>query len=65
MRQAMILASLVRVIVLTFVLSALLMATPSTQVWCPAHDIQAAGTMHLGIDNYCTIAKIKYTLYAK
>ncbi|HTY13555.1 MAG TPA: hypothetical protein VMD02_05150 [Candidatus Omnitrophota bacterium] len=29
--------------------------TPSTQIWNPSTDIQARGTMHLGIDNYFTI----------
>jgi len=29
-------------------------ATPSTQIWNPSTDIQAAGTWHLGIDNYFT-----------
>ncbi len=28
------------------------MATPSTQIWIPSTDIQAFGTVHLGIDNY-------------
>ena len=27
-------------------------ATPTTQVWNPGTDIQAAGSTHLGIDNY-------------
>jgi hypothetical protein len=31
-------------------------ATPSTQIWNPSTDIQAAGTTHLGIDNYWTVA---------
>jgi hypothetical protein len=30
-------------------------ATPSTQIWNPSTDIQAAGTAHLGIDNYSTL----------
>ncbi len=29
-------------------------ATPSTQIWNPSTDIQAAGVTHLGIDNYFT-----------
>ena len=29
-------------------------ATPSTQIWNPSTDIQGAGSMHLGIDNYFT-----------
>ena len=29
-------------------------ATPSTQIWNPSTDIQAQGTVHLGIDNYFT-----------
>lgn len=32
------------------------LATPSTQIWNPSTDIQAFGTMHLGIDNYFTSA---------
>jgi len=28
------------------------LATPSTQIWIPSTDIQAFGTVHLGIDNY-------------
>jgi hypothetical protein len=31
-------------------------ATPSTQIWNPSTDIQAAGVYHLGIDNYFTSA---------
>jgi hypothetical protein len=31
-------------------------ATPSTQIWNPSADIQPAGTWHLGIDNYFTLA---------
>jgi hypothetical protein len=30
-------------------------ATPSTQIWNPSTDIQALGSVHLGIDNYFTI----------
>jgi hypothetical protein len=30
-------------------------ATPSTQLWNPSTDIQAAGVWHLGIDDYFTI----------
>lgn len=30
-------------------------ATPSTQIWNPSTDIQATGTVHLGIDNYFTV----------
>ena len=29
--------------------------TPSTQIWNPSTDIQAKGTVHLGIDNYFTV----------
>ena len=29
-------------------------ATPSSQIWIPSTDIQAKGTLHLGIDNYFT-----------
>lgn len=32
--------------------SAVVMATPTTQIWNPATDVQAAGTYHVGIDNY-------------
>ena len=31
------------------------LATPSTQIWNPSTDIQAAGVWHLGIDNYFTL----------
>lgn len=37
------------------VATAILMATPSTQIWNPSTDIQAVGTVHLGIDNYFSI----------
>jgi hypothetical protein len=30
-------------------------ATPSTQIWNPSTDIQASGTVHLGLDNYFTV----------
>ncbi|OGS18836.1 MAG: hypothetical protein A2219_05470 [Elusimicrobia bacterium RIFOXYA2_FULL_50_26] len=30
-------------------------ATPSTQVWNPSTDIQAAGSVHLGVDNYFSL----------
>lgn len=40
--------------VLTLV-SGLAYATPSTQVWNPSTDIQAAGSWHLGIDDYFTV----------
>jgi hypothetical protein len=33
-----------------------LYATPSTQIWNPSTDIQTVKTMHLGIDDYFTIA---------
>ena len=29
--------------------------TPSTQIWNPSTDIQAAGTWHFGVDNYFTV----------
>ena len=32
------------------------LATPSTQIWNPSTDIQALGTVHLGIDDYVTLA---------
>lgn len=32
-------------------------ATPSTQIWNPSTDIQQFKTVHLGIDNYFTLAK--------
>ena len=32
--------------------SATVWATPTTQIWNPATDVQARGTFHLGIDNY-------------
>jgi hypothetical protein len=36
--------------------SAVVMATPTTQIWNPATDVQAAGTYHIGIDNYANFA---------
>jgi hypothetical protein len=38
----------------SFVLAGSALATPSTQIWNPSTDIQATGTVHLGIDNYFT-----------
>lgn len=32
--------------------SVMVWATPTTQIWNPATDVQAKGTFHLGIDNY-------------
>lgn len=32
------------------------LATPSTQIWIPSTDVQAFGTVHLGIDNYIRVA---------
>jgi len=37
-------------------LSSRAIATPSTQIWNPSTDIQAYRTVHLGIDNYYTLA---------
>lgn len=42
-------------ILLSLVLSASALATPSTQIWIPSTDIQATGTTHLGFDNYNSI----------
>jgi hypothetical protein len=39
-------------------------ATPSTQIWNPSTDIQALGTVHLGIDNYFTTAWLQDGGYA-
>lgn len=36
-------------------LSGVGLATPSTNIWNPSTDIQAAGIVHLGIDNYFTL----------
>ncbi len=36
--------------------SAVVLATPTTQIWNPATDVQAVGTYHLGIDNYSNFA---------
>ncbi len=47
--------SIVIGIISALVLSASALATPSTQIWIPSTDIQAAGTTHLGFDNYSTI----------
>jgi hypothetical protein len=33
------------------------LATPSTQIWIPSTDVQAFGTVHLGIDNYLRVSK--------
>lgn len=32
-------------------------ATPSSQIWIPSTDTQAARTIHLGVDNYNTVFK--------
>jgi len=32
------------------------LATPSTQIWIPSTDVQAFGTVHLGIDNYLRVS---------
>jgi hypothetical protein len=37
---------------MTFALTGIAMATPSTQIWIPSTDIQTFKTIHLGIDNY-------------
>jgi hypothetical protein len=34
-----------------------LFATASTQIWNPSTDIQKAGTVHLGIDNYFSVVR--------
>jgi hypothetical protein len=39
----------------SLVLASGALATPSTQIWNPSTDIQAAGSWHLGIDDYFTI----------
>ncbi|MEK6557498.1 MAG: hypothetical protein AABZ14_04275, partial [Candidatus Margulisiibacteriota bacterium] len=41
-----------KTLVLLSIASVLVWATPSTQIWNPATDVQAKGTFHLGIDNY-------------
>jgi hypothetical protein len=41
-----------------------LYATPSTQVWNPSTDIQAARSFHLGIDNYFSVANNDNKPYA-
>lgn len=40
-------------------LSGLAGATPSTQIWIPSTDTQAARTIHVGVDNYNTFFKKK------
>lgn len=46
---------IVVVMIILWVLAASAFATPSTQIWNPSTDIQARGTVHLGIDNYFTL----------
>ncbi len=41
-----------RNVLLILGLATLLFATPTTQIWNPATDVQAAGTYHIGIDSY-------------
>ena len=43
------------VLVLLIVSAGTSYATPSTQIWNPSTDIQAAGVWHLGIDDYFTV----------
>lgn len=33
------------------------LATPSTQIWIPSTDVQAFGTVHLGVDNYIRVSE--------
>lgn len=44
--------------------AATLHATPSTQIWNPSTDVQAAGTFHLGIDNYFSVVDNDTKAYA-
>ncbi|MHB9154828.1 MAG: hypothetical protein ACYC5N_03935 [Endomicrobiales bacterium] len=44
--------------------STCLYATPSTQIWNPSTDIQAARTFHLGVDNYFSVVDNKDKPYA-
>ncbi|MCC7491972.1 MAG: hypothetical protein IT204_06475 [Fimbriimonadaceae bacterium] len=37
--------------------SRLATATPTTAIWNPSVDVQAKGVLHLGIDNYFSVAK--------
>ncbi|MBI5699398.1 hypothetical protein HZC35_03695 [Candidatus Saganbacteria bacterium] len=46
---------LCKIALLLIALAGVSYATPSTNIWNPSTDIQAAGTMHLGIDNYFTL----------
>lgn len=43
------------VLTMLTLVSGLAYATPSTQIWNPSTDIQAAGSWHLGIDDYFTV----------
>ncbi len=48
-------------IAMTMICACGVFATPSSQIWNPSTDIQSAGTWHLGIDNYFTVAWPKDT----
>ena len=41
--------------ILLFGLIGVSLATPSTQIWNPSPDVQAAGAWHFGIDDYFTV----------
>jgi hypothetical protein len=45
-------------------MSTMLFATPSTQIWNPSTDIQALKTFHLGIDNYFSVSSNDTKAYA-
>ena len=46
---------------LTLGASGIAWATPSTQIWIPSTDVQAFGTIHLGIDNYVRSSGVSKT----
>ena len=50
--------------VISVILATGVFATPSTQIWNPSADIQPAGTVHLGIDNYFTADDVSSGGYA-
>jgi len=45
--------------IIVAMLSELAGATPSTQIWIPSTDTQAARTLHVGVDNYNTFLRKK------
>ncbi len=53
-----------KILLAALVTGVFVFATPSTQIWNPSTDIQGAGTLHLGIDNYFSIESNTVKPYA-